>query len=340
MTKLFEPDPKHYKIGDDAEVTASFGERGNGQVYVWDEKTVFAVQVAQTTHRPLLLRGPAGSGKSSLAPFVANVLQVPFYSFTVNARSQARDMMWKFDALGRLNDANVANSDPEARKRVGNLHNYLRPGQLWWAFNRDTAELRGAKSAQELDVELAEDPSGVTSGDGAVVLIDEIDKADPDVPNNLLEALGSRQFTIEETDTKVADKHNPLVMITTNEERELPRAFLRRCIVLHLAAKTTSELSTIAQQHFGNGHAALYEKIAGVLDELRTEADKGGTRPPSTAEYLDAIDASIKLAVDPPDDTTVPEKWDHLIEVALRKRRESKDEQRSRTSKQPPAADD
>ena len=82
---------------------------------VYDEKTVFAVQVAQTTKRPLLLRGPAGSGKSSLAPFVANTLKEPFYPFVVNARTQARDMMCEFDALGRLNDANVSASDKQAK---------------------------------------------------------------------------------------------------------------------------------------------------------------------------------------------------------------------------------
>lgn len=318
MKTLFDPGANKFKTDDGQAVTATFGERGKGRVYVWDPKTVFAVQVAQTTNRPLLLRGPAGSGKSSLAPFVANVLSAPFYSFTVNARSQARDMMWEFDALGRLNDANVAKSDTKAKDKVGKLHNYLRPGTLWWAFDRDTARMRG--STDGLLVSEAEDPGGTVQHESAVVLIDEIDKADPDVPNNLLEALGSRQFTVLDTGTKVSDKQKPLVIITTNEERELPAAFLRRCIVLHLAAKTTGELCQIAEQHFGTEHASLYDEVAKVLDALRKDARKRGDRPPSTAEYLDAIDASINLSVPSPAGADSTVKWKQLIEVALGKR--------------------
>ena len=311
MTTLFEPEAGRYQAGG-GKTSATFGERGEGKIYVWEPRTVFAVQVAQTTHRPLLLRGPAGSGKSSLAPFVANVLGAPFYSFTVTARSQARDMMWEFDALGRLNDANVAQSDDAARKRVGNLHNYVRPRALWWAFDRDSARLRGAPSEGELQVAPAEDPAG-DGGGSAVVLIDEIDKADPDVPNNLLEALGSRQFTIGDTGTTVVDRQKPLVMITTNEERELPRAFLRRCIVLHLKAKTASELCEIARQHFDGDHEPLYDKVAATLESVRQQALRANERPPSTAEYLDAVAAAIELEVS-------DDRWDELIEVALIKR--------------------
>ena len=335
MTTLFDPEAGRYQAGG-GKTAATFGERGQGKIYVWEPKTVFAVQVAQATRRPLLLRGPAGSGKSSLAPFVANVLDAPFYSFTVTARSQARDMMWEFDALGRLNDANVAQSDQPARGRVGNLHNYVRPRALWWAFDRESARLRGAPSADDLQVPPAEDPAG-DGGGSAVVLIDEIDKADPDVPNNLLEALGSRQFTVTDTGTTITDRQSPLVMITTNgkedlakgvvrrkleaervygttnEERELPRAFLRRCIVLHLQAKTATQLARIAAQHFGDAHAALYDKVAATLEGIRQLALKSNERPPSTAEYLDAIAAAIELDVS-------DDRWDTLVEVALSKR--------------------
>lgn len=321
--KLFEPPPATYKTDDRANTGSVFGERGRGQVYVWDDKTVFAVQVAQATRRPLLLRGPAGSGKSSLAPFVANVLGEPFYAFTANARSQARDMMWEFDALGRLNDANVSSIDADAKARVAELHSYLEPGKLWWAFDRDSAKRRATPSEEKLSVPLAVDPAGsATGGESAVVLIDEIDKADPDVPNNLLEALGSRRFTVQETGDVIRDLQQPLVVITTNEERELPHAFLRRCVVLHLRAKTPTELCTIAEQHFGARDDQLFREVAGMLTELQSEAAKQGGRPPSTAEYLDAVDACIKLGV------TVPEwgpgdesrtRWEQLLEVALGK---------------------
>lgn len=337
MVELFKPEPEQYKSTAGGERVA-FGERGHGKIYVWDEKTVFAVQVAQTTGRPLLLRGPAGSGKSSLAPFVANTLGHAFYPFTVNARTQARDMMWEFDALGRLNDANVSQSDDTAKARVVERHNYLNPGMLWWAFDPKSAHLRGLDSAKPLAAGLATDPSGGDEAAGAVVLIDEIDKADPDVPNNLLEALGSRQFTVQETGTIVCDKRSPLVIITTNEERELPRAFLRRCVVLTLKDKTAAELASIAQQHFtqdqsdlNQDQSALYRWVADSVEQLRKEAIDLGQRPPSTAEYLDAIDACIKLKIQVPateqelkaaveQQQSQFDHWKYLIEMALAKR--------------------
>ncbi len=330
MVELFKPEPEQYKSTADGERVA-FGERGHGRIYVWDEKTVFAVQVAQTTGRPLLLRGPAGSGKSSLAPFVANTLGHAFYPFTVNARTQARDMMWEFDALGRLNDANVSQSDDAAKARVVERHNYLNPGKLWWAFDPQSARQRGLDAAKPLAAGLAIDPSGGDEAAGAVVLIDEIDKADPDVPNNLLEALGSRQFTVQETGTTVCDKRSPLVIITTNEERELPRAFLRRCVVLTLKEKTAVQLASIAQQHFGQDGGELYRWVADSLSQLRKEAIELGQRPPSTAEYLDAIDACIQLKIQVPateqellaaveQQQNLFDHWKYLIEMALAKR--------------------
>ena len=330
MADLFKPEPEQYKSDASGE-RVDFGERGHGKVYVWDKKTVFAVQVAQTTGRPLLLRGPAGSGKSSLAPFVANTLGHAFYPFTVNARTQARDMMWEFDALGRLNDANVSHSDEAAKKRVVERHNYLNPGMLWWAFDPDSACKRGLHSAKQLAVGKAIDPSGGDETAGAVVLIDEIDKADPDVPNNLLEALGSRQFSVQETGTIVHDKRSPLVIITTNEERELPRAFLRRCVVLTLKDKTAAQLASIAQQHFDQDRGELYRWVADSMEQLRKEAKDLGQRPPSTAEYLDAIDACIKLDIQVPateqelqaaveQQQTHFDNWKYLIEMALVKR--------------------
>jgi MoxR-like ATPase len=328
MVNLFKPEK--YKT-DDGGDSVSFGERGRGKVYVWDQKTVFAIQVAQTTRRPLLLRGPAGSGKSSLAPFVANTLGFSFYPFSVNARTQARDMMWEFDALGRLNDANVSQSDDAAKQRVGERHNYLNPGMLWWAFDPLSAENRGLDPKKKLVVEKAVNPSTSSGANGAVVLIDEIDKADPDVPNNLLEALGSRQFTVQETGTTIQDQRSPLVIITTNEERELPRAFLRRCVVLHLKEKSAAELASIAEQHFAEERTDLYRSVADSLVQLRKEAITLGHRPPSTAEYLDAIDACIKLEIQVPatdeellaaseHKQPIYDNWKYLIEMALAKR--------------------
>ncbi|GAB6909568.1 ATPase associated with various cellular activities [Desulfosarcina cetonica] len=323
--------PEDYKKDLPPESTVDFGERGKGQIYVWDEKTVFAVQVAQITERPLLLRGPAGSGKSSLAPFVAITLDHAFYPFTVTARTQARDMLWGFDALGRLNDANVSRVDEDAQKRVTDCRNYLTPGPLWWAFDPQNASRRGTTGAETSPVPPAKDPAGQKQSKGAVVLIDEIDKADPDVPNNLLEVLGSHRFTVHETGDVIRDRRSPLVIITTNEERELPGAFLRRCVVLHLTEKTADQLVTIAEKHYGGERSGLYEAVAQTLVQLRHEAEGQGHRPPSTAEFLDAIRACIDLDIqvrrpgageENADAESAPawKYWDDLVEMTLTKR--------------------
>jgi MoxR-like ATPase len=326
---LFKPKPKHYRAPDaDAKTSARFGERGEGKIYVWDDRVVFAVQVAQVTNRPLLVRGPAGSGKSSLAPFVANILRQRFYNFTVTARTQARDMMWEFDALARLNDANASRGAASLASKVEQLHNYITPGMLWWAFDRHSARLRGAQSERDLQVRPCEDPGGENARQGAVVLLDEIDKADPDVPNNLLEVLGSRQFEVQETRTPVRDRQQPLILITTNDERELPRAFLRRCIVLHLWDKSEDELVEIAVQHFGEAGSAIYRPVAKRLGELRAEAEKEGLRPPSTAEYLDAVAACLELQVGPHAAGEKAELWEYLVEVGLSKQPPSRSQDR------------
>lgn len=327
---LFKPGAAHWRIKD-KDAHASFGELGDGKVYVHDQKIVFAVQVAQKTGRPLLLQGPAGCGKSSLAPFVANELGCRFYSYTVNARTQARDLMWDFDALGRLNDANIAASVDEARVKVVNLHNYITPGVLWWAFEPGSAALRGAVGGKHLQVPLCRDPATIDPKDpdkvihyrqpGAVVLIDEIDKADPDVPNNLLEAFGSRRFTVAETGTRIEEQRPyPLIFITTNKERELPNAFLRRCIMLELHHKSAEDLEKIAKAQLGEEHSDSYLPVARKVVELRTQAHERNLREPSTAEYLDALVACRELGVLPDGKTTAERRrWQDLIEIGLRK---------------------
>jgi hypothetical protein len=235
-------------------------------------------------------------------------------------------MMWEFDALARLNDANASRGIDTLATKVEQRHNYITPGVLWWAFDRRSAALRGAKSEKDLHVDVGpcKDPGGEWASEGAVVLLDEIDKADPDVPNNLLEALGSRQFEVQETKTPVRDRQQPLILITTNDERELPRAFLRRCMVLHLQEKSVDELVQIAVQHFGEGpigedRRGLYRSVAERLAELRVEAEKQGLRPPSTAEYLDAIAVCFELQVGPQASGDKAKLWEYLVEVGLSK---------------------
>ncbi len=310
MSDPIQEIPKDLVLLTDA-ASDALGDRRDGAVYVHSDRIRWAVKLAQATGRPLLLRGPAGSGKSSLAPFVARFLGWRFYSATVQSRTQARDLMYEFDALRRLADAQAN----DLRARV--MHHYVEPRALWWAFDPDSAARRGTPTDGPADVLASPDPGAVAAAANAVVLIDEIDKADPDVPNSLLEALGSRQFTVTETGFTVrAGARNPLVLITTNEERDLPAAFLRRCVVLFLPEHQRDDLVRIARAHFGDELVEVYELVADEVLRLRRELQATGRRPPSTAEYLDAIRACWRLELHPRQD---PDGWNRIFEFTLQK---------------------
>jgi MoxR-like ATPase len=264
------------------------GYASDDEVYVFDDdRLVLAVNVALKTGRPLLLFGPPGSGKSSLAPNVARILCWEYHAHVVTARTEPEDLLWRFDAMKRLNDA-------QAQRLSDEMADYYTPGPLWRAFDA------GA------------------SGRRCVVLIDEIDKADPDLPNSLLGPLGSLSFPKPWDDrgqVTVAQEQAPLVVITTNDERELPRPFLRRCIVFDLIPPARDHLLRVAERHLG---AHYDEELAGSIADLLLairrdrENDPAG---PSTAEYLDALKASHQLGVVP----GTPE-WGVLEAVTLLKR--------------------
>lgn len=300
---------------------SNLGDRRDGRVYVHDERIRVATRVAMATGRPLLLRGPAGSGKSSLAPFMARALGWRFYSFTVTARTQARDLMWQFDALRRLSDAQVRRQGDTGPSKVDTLDHYVEPGPLWWAIDQQSARRRGVGKSEGIvpALELARDPGDGPPSKRAVILIDEIDKADPDLPNNLLEPLGSLQFTVHETGRRVSGEDAPLVFVTTNNERELPSAFYRRCAVLYLKEHGRDDLIRIARAHFDGYDPPLSDDLAGRVADIVTtfagQAAKIGTRPPSTAEYLDAVRACLDLSADP----QTPGEWEHIVQLTLSK---------------------
>ncbi|MEU4350841.1 MoxR family ATPase [Streptomyces sp. NPDC023838] len=286
-----EFDPKaHGPESDGADGPAPGPGRyaADDEVYVFDDdEVVLAVNVALKTGRPLLLFGPPGSGKSTLAPNVARIKRWEYYAHVVTARTEPEDLLWRFDAMQRLNDA-------QAQKLVDDKGHYYTKGPLWRAFE--------------------------ASGERSVVLIDEIDKADPDLPNSLLGPLGSLSFPVpwdHEQSVSVPPERAPFVVITTNDERELPRPFLRRCIVFELRAPSTKHLLRVAASHLGERYEPeLAEKVAThILDVRRTLEDPGAG--PSTAEYLDALKASQQLGVVP----GTPE-WTALEAVTLRKRRD------------------
>ncbi|MFG2424972.1 AAA family ATPase [Streptomyces sp. NPDC048448] len=266
------------------------------EVYVFDDEgVVLAVNVALKTGRPLLLFGPPGSGKSSLAPNVARILGWDYHSHVVTARTEPEDLLWRFDALRRLNDA-------QARQLHDDIWHYYTKGPLWRAFEQ-------------------------SGGQRSVVLIDEIDKADPDLPNSLLGPLGSLSFALpwnldedqeaQDAVVSVCQERAPLVVVTTNDERELPKPFLRRCIVVELDAPDKEHLLKVAASHLGDRYdpdlaGLVADYLIGVRGSLHDVA--GG---PSTAEYLDALKASQQLGVTPG-----TSEWKALEKVTLRKRRD------------------
>lgn len=296
--KVFDPPMSQVLAGD-----GHVADRRDGAVYVYSDEIVLAINVALVTGRPLLLRGPPGCGKSTLAPAVARVLGWRYYEHVVSSRTAARDLLWSFDALRRLSDAQAGGNALEAVR-------YVEPGVLWWAFDQTSAECRGLMDSGSIP--RAVEPGAPRKHDRAVVLIDEIDKADPDVPNNLLIPFGSLEFMVEETGCKVTARCVPLLMITTNDERDLPRAFLRRCIILNLPAPTEERLMEIAAAHFGSEHATLCSEAIQAISSIAARRAPGQPWHASAAEFLDTIRACLQMSIHPGS----PE-WQRVAEITL-----------------------
>jgi len=276
-----------------------------GYVY-HDPRITLAVNVALATRRPLLVTGVPGAGKSTLAADVASKLNWAYLPMTVTSRTRLEDLVARLDAVKRLNDAqaNVA-KEPEA---------YLIPGVLWWAFD--------ATSAAELPA--ANDPrvDPAQSGNGTVVLLDEIDKAEPDLPNDLLEPLDRYSITVPGRGV-IESAHNVLAVITSNGERAMPPAFLRRCVVLELDDDDPDFFISVAISHFGSRTDSLYADVANRTIELGRLADESRNRRPSMAEYLDTVRACIEFGERPPTAAGrgASALWSAIEETALRKTR-------------------
>jgi MoxR-like ATPase len=275
----------------------------DGSIYVYDDNIVLAVNLALAVRRPLLVRGPSGCGKSTLARSVSGILGAAYYEHVVTSRTRARDLLWRVDLLRRFHDAQIPTGD------ISSLEKYVEPGILWWAIDPESARRRGSSSRRPGLP--ATDPSAPIPRSGkkasrarerparAVVLIDEIDKADPDVPNDLLHVFETMQFVVEETGFVVRGDGLPLVLVTSNDERELPLAFTRRCLELTMVMPDEARLLQIGRAHFPHVKEDLLRTLARIVIERAHYSHSAGMPPPSTAEYLDAIIACHALGISP-----------------------------------------
>jgi MoxR-like ATPase len=288
------------------------GDDRRNPVYVYTDEIVLAVNVALATRRPLLVRGPSGSGKSSLARSVALFLGWRYYEHVITSRTQARDLLWDIDLVRRLHLAHSGTDEMPA-----DYAPYVVPGVLWWAFDRTSATWRGTRP-EDRRVEPVVDPQDESTAKRAVVLLDEIDKADPDVPNNLLVPLGSLQFTVEETSIPVMTQERtaPLVVLTTNDERQLPVAFLRRCVEVNLELPDRRRLLEIVQAHFPDQDEKYLSDVArSLLGE-----DDADAPPINPAEFIDTVRACVDLNIEVGSET-----WKSLTGVTVWKHGRRKD---------------
>lgn len=280
---------------------AESDEKTRKIVHLFDDRDRHAINAALAAGRPLLVRGEPGVGKSQLARAAAEGLGRRFVSKVIDARTEAQDLLWTFDAVRRLADAQVLAAeklrDGETVALRLSEDRYVDPGPLWWGFDWRSAGQQAAWfRGVETEVEVDEVPGGV------VVLLDEIDKADSSVPNGLLEALGNQQFQSMTGATVRCSGRPPLIVVTTNEERSLPDAFLRRCLVLHMKVPEREKdliawLTRRGRAHFDEEQADddLLAAAARMLADDRVEIRRQGLSPPGGAEYLDLLRAVVHL---------------------------------------------
>ena len=231
--------------------------------YVATPDLKLAVNAALTLTRPLLVKGEPGTGKTLLADEIARALGRPLHQWHVKSTTKAQQGLYEYDAVSRLRDSQLGDG------RVGEIANYIKPGVLWDAFVSETP---------------------------AVVLIDEIDKADIEFPNDLLRELDRMEFHVYETRETVVARHRPLVVITSNNEKELPDAFLRRCFFHYIRFPDRETMTAIVDVHYPGLKRALLQEALEVFFALRDVP--GLKKKPSTSEFLDWL--KLLLAEDIP----------------------------------------
>ena len=233
--------------------------------YVATQDLMLAVNAAITLKRPLLVKGEPGTGKTILAHEVASALEKPLITWHIKSTTKAQQGLYEYDAVARLRDSQLGDG------RVADIGHYIKRGVLWDAFASETP---------------------------AVVLIDEIDKADIEFPNDLLRELDRMEFYVYETQQTIVARHRPLVVITSNNEKELPDAFLRRCFFHYIRFPDRATMTRIVDVHFPDLKKALLAEALEVFFNLREVP--GLKKKPSTSELLDWL--KLLLAEDIPPD--------------------------------------
>jgi len=220
--------------------------------YVATEDLMMAVNAALTLERPLLIKGEPGTGKTMLAIEVARALGRPLVQWHVKSTSKAQQGLYEYDAVSRLRDSQLG------QERVHDIANYIKRGPLWEAFESESP---------------------------AVVLIDEVDKADIEFPNDLLRELDRMEFYVYETQRLVCARHRPTIIITSNNEKELPDAFLRRCFFHYIKFPDRQTMERIVEVHHPGIKKQLLREALEAFFEIREVP--GLKKKPSTSELLD-----------------------------------------------------
>ncbi len=222
--------------------------------YIATDELMLAVRAARLLSRPLLIKGEPGTGKTLLAAEIARSLSMPLYEWHIKSTTKAQQGLYEYDAVSRLRDSQLGDA------RVREIGNYILKGTLWQAFDCDVQP---------------------------VVLIDEIDKADIEFPNDLLRELDRMEFSVHETRETVRAKHRPLIIITSNDEKELPDAFLRRCFFHYIRFPDAETMTKIVDVHFPGLKRELLQSALQMFFKVRETP--GLKKRPSTSEFLDWI---------------------------------------------------
>ena len=220
--------------------------------YVATDDLKLAVNAAITLQRPLLVKGEPGTGKTLLAEQLAESFGTQLITWHIKSTTKAHQGLYEYDAVSRLRDSQLSSD------KVHEVRNYIKKGKLWEAFEAD---------------------------ERVVLLIDEIDKADIEFPNDLLQELDKMEFYVYETDETIKAKHRPIIIITSNNEKELPDAFLRRCFFHYIAFPDRTTLQQIVDVHYPNISQSLVSEALDVFFDVRKVP--GLKKKPSTSELVD-----------------------------------------------------